>query len=125
MGSLHWSESDLRKITTRAPEAKSATVKTTDDTLNAIINSIKQAKPEGFIVSGERVEIQWAGMRLLTLNEMLRIDHRMLHAYRHACHDAVRGAVLDLARKNYGLLFQHPIKVQIHRTGKGRVRIFV
>ena len=121
---MRLTEADYKKITRHRnkatnPERKGAPASSaTEGTLETVINSIRRAKPQGEIIPCEKVAIQWDGMRLLSLNSMLRIDHRMLHAYRHACHDVVRVAVLDLARKNYGLLFNSPVELQIRRTGK-------
>lgn len=113
---LRMSEGDFQKISrARSPD------KSTGDQRSSVtrsIESIRRAVPTGVIFPGVQVDIEWTGMRLLTLNEMLRIDHRVLHAYRHACHAAVRDGVVSLARKTYGLRFVGPVVMEVRRTGR-------
>lgn len=123
MGSLRWTLKDLKKTAVVipddlvAPKVVPQAVNGESGSIEDIINSVLTALPHGEIIAGERVTIHWTGMRLLTLNQMLRTDHRKLHGYRCACHDAVRSAVLGLAKRSHGLMFRQPVRVTIERTG--------
>lgn len=82
-----------------------------------VIESICHASPNGSFEPGRRAEIYWPGMQLLSLNEILRIDHRQLHAYRGVCHEAVKNAAWLLAGRSHGLKFETPVQLTVIRTG--------
>lgn len=88
------------------------------NSLTKAIRAIALSVPSGEVIPGSLVAIRWEGMRLLTLNELLRFDYRQLHAYRAACHDAVRNAVWSIAGRSYGLRFEHQVTVELFRSGK-------
>jgi hypothetical protein len=89
--------------------------------VQSVIDSINGSIPDGQIVAGERLELMWPGMKLLTLNELLRIDHRLLTSYRHACHEAVKNAAWELAGRTHSLKFTQPVVANIFRSGKRMV----
>lgn len=82
-----------------------------------MLRTITEAIPAGHITAREVVRITWPGMKLLTLNELLRIDHRLLTQYRRACHTAVREGVWQIAHRANGLRFDAPVRVHLHRRG--------
>lgn len=103
-------------------ERKKATIRSSTapanqkiDRIKEVIRTLSEAVPTGEVISGQRVEIFWPGAQLLTLNELLRIDHRKLTSYRHACHSVVREATWQLAKRTYGLKFEGQVKVTLHR----------
>lgn len=117
--SVRMSEAEFKKISSlRLPAATKKAPADPRSGVTRSIESIRHASPVGVVLPGVQVDICWAGARLLTLNEILRIDHRVLHAYRLACHGAVRDAVMLLAKRSHGLRFDGPVEMVVRRTGR-------
>lgn len=117
-GSPRWTAADLKKVNPAALPPPAGDSSPSPLRIKRVISSITTATSDCEILPGELVRIHWPGMTLLTLNEMLRIDHRNLHAYRKACHDAVRNAVLLTARRTHGLRFDGEVEAFLYRRGR-------
>ena len=116
-GSPRWTAADLKKINPAALPSSANVNASSPLRIKRVVSSITASTPECEILPGVLVRIHWPGMTLLTLNEMLRVDHRNLHAYRKACHDAVRNAILLTARRVHGLKFDGQVKITLYRRG--------
>lgn len=123
---MRWSESDLKKTTKGKAVCVQGSVgglaekkkPESAPRIDRVLASIQMAKLAGRVIPGVYVEVAWQGMSLLTLNELLRIDHRQLHAYRRACHECVQDAMWSLSGQSFGLRFQGPVTMKLLRTGK-------
>lgn len=91
--------------------------------LTRVIDSVRLAKATGAIIPGEKINIHWEGMQLLSLNEMLRQDHRGLHGYIKACHEAVRFAIWELSGAVHAPMFEDPVHLVLTRSGRNLVDI--
>lgn len=116
-GSPRWTAADLKKVNPAALPSSASVSASSPLRIKRVISSITASTPNCEVLPGELVRIHWPGMTLLTLNEMLRVDHRNLHAYRKACHDAVRNAILMTARRVHGLRFDGQVQVTLYRRG--------
>lgn len=93
------------------------TEKSKENRLDRVIRSINESVIHGEYSDGTNLKFVWQGMQLLSLNELLRLDHRKIHAYRHACHRAVVYAL-----SNFGCaqptMMPGAVHVTLYRTGK-------
>lgn len=113
---LRTSRAKSASLPASAPEKK----KPAGDRFARVIESIEKAFPEGQITPGEQLSVTWAGMSLLSLNELLRADHRTsgMNKYRKACHELVASSAELLSGASGVRMFDGPVRLRIRRTGQ-------